>query len=72
MAGRRDPNNTLVLSSPNSNATNTLAGEIYTPTAQVFINGYGGNVATQDIVANTLAFGGTAFNNLTLTVSPAP
>jgi len=67
-----DPNNTLVLSSPNSNATNTLAGEIYAPTAQVFINGYGGNVATQDIVANTLAFGGTAFNNLTLTVSPAP
>ena len=23
-------------------------------------------------MANTLAFGGTAFNNLTLTVSPAP
>jgi prepilin-type N-terminal cleavage/methylation domain-containing protein len=65
-------NDQVVLSSPNTNATNTLAGEIYAPSAQVFINGYGGSVATQDIDAWTLAFGGTAFNNLTLTVSPAP
>ncbi len=65
-------NDQVVLSSPNTNATNTMAGEIYAPSAQVFINGYGGNVATQDIDAYTLSFGGTAFNNLTLTVSPAP
>jgi len=65
-------NDQVVLSSPNTNATNTLAGEIYAPSAQVLINGYGGNVATQDIDAFTLSFGGTAFNNLTLTVSPAP
>ena len=65
-------NNQVVLTSPNTNATNTMAGEIYAPSAQVLINGYGGNVGTQDIVAFTLSFGGTAFNNLTLTVSPAP
>jgi len=65
-------NDQVVLSSPNTNATNTMAGEIYAPSAQVLINGYGGNVATQDIDAYTLSFGGTAFNNLTLTVSPAP
>jgi len=65
-------NDQVVLSSPNTNATNTMAGEIYAPSAQVLINGYGGNVATQDIDAYTLSFGGTAFNDLTLTVSPAP
>ncbi len=65
-------NDQVVLSSPNTNATNTLAGEIYAPSAQVLINGYGGNVATQDIDAYTLAFGGTLFNNLTLTVNPTP
>jgi len=64
-------NDQVVLASPNATATNSLAGEIYAPSAQVFINGYGGNVATQDIVAYKLAFGGTAFNSLTLTVSPA-
>jgi len=65
-------NNQVVLSSPNTNGTNSLAGEIYAPSAQIFIDGYGGNVATSDIVAYTLSFGGTAFNNLALTVSPAP
>ncbi len=62
----------MVLSSPNTNATNSLVGEIYAPSAAVLINGWGGNVATQDIVAFRLAFGGTAFNSLALTVSPHP
>jgi hypothetical protein len=64
-------NDQVVLASPNATATNSLAGDIYAPSAQVFINGYGGNVATEDIVAYKLAFGGTAFNSLTLTVSPS-
>ena len=67
-------NSQVVVASPNnSNATNTLAGEIYAPAAPLFINGWGGNVATQDIVSYTLSFGGTGFfNSLGLTVSPIP
>ena len=64
-----DPNNQVVLSSGIS-ATNNLAGEIYAPTAQIVLNGWGANVTTQDIVANTLQFGSNL--NLTLTITPVP
>jgi hypothetical protein len=62
-------NNQVVLSSGLA-VTNNLAGEIYAPTAQIVLNGWGANVTTQDIVANTMQFGSNL--NLTLTITPVP
>lgn len=62
-------NNQVVLSSGLS-VTNSFSGEIYAPTAQIVLNGWGANVTTQDIVANTMQFGSNL--NLTLTITPVP